>query len=206
MLIVGLTGGIASGKSTVARIMAEAGAQIIDADRIARAVVQPGRPACEEIRHLFGDAVFGIDGTLNRPALGELVFKNEKLRRQLEAIVHPFVQQGMDAEVELIAGRLPDAVVVKDIPLLLESGMDQGLAEIIVVYVPEALQLERLMQRDALTFDQAQSRIRSQMPIEKKRSLATILIDNSHTPAQTREQTSKVYAELANRAVTASHI
>ena len=201
MLIVGLTGGIASGKSTVARIMAQAGAHIIDADLIARTVVQPGRPACEEIRRLFGEAVFRTDGTLNRSALGELVFENEKLRRQLESIVHPYVQQGMDEAVRRIEGRFRDAVVVKDIPLLLETGMDQGLREIIVVYAPEAVQIERLMQRDGLSLDQARSRIRSQMPMEKKRGLATILIDNSHTPAQTREQTLEIYDRLVRRAV-----
>ena len=204
MLIVGLTGGIASGKSTVARIMAQAGAHIIDADLIARTVVQPGRPACEEIRRLFGEAVFRTDGTLNRSALGELVFENEKLRRQLESIVHPHVQQGMDEAVRRIEGRFRDAVVVKDIPLLLETGMDQGLREIIVVYAPEAVQIERLMQRDGLSLDQARSRIRSQMPMEKKRGLATILIDNSHTPAQTREQTLEIYDRLVHRAALES--
>lgn len=200
MLIVGLTGGIASGKSTVARIMAQAGAHIIDADLIAREVVRPGQPACDEIRQLFGGAVFQTDGTLNRSAMGELIFENESFRRQLESIVHPRVQQGMDEAVRLIKSRIRDAVVVKDIPLLLETGMDQGLKEIIVVYVPEAVQIERLMQRDGLSLEQAKSRVRSQMPMEKKRALATILIDNSHTPAQTREQTLRVYDRLVRRA------
>lgn len=200
MFIVGLTGGIASGKSTVARIMAQAGAHVIDADLIAREVVHPGQPACEEIRSLFGDAVFRSDGSLNRSAMGELVFGNEKLRRQLEAIVHPRVQQGMDEAVRRIEKRFRDAVVVKDIPLLLESGMDRGLKEIIVVYVPEAVQIKRLMQRDGLSLNQARSRVRSQMPMEKKRALATILIDNSQTPAQTREQTLKIYERLVRRA------
>lgn len=202
MIIVGLTGGIASGKSTVARFMKQAGAHIIDADLIARSVVQPGQPAWEDIRRLFGDGVFLADGTLNRSVMGELVFEDEPLRRQLEAIVHPHVQQGMDDQVRRIESRLPDAVVVKDIPLLLETGMNQGLAEIIVVYVPEAVQLQRLTRRDGLSLDQAKLRVRAQMPMEEKRALATILIDNSHTLAQTREQTLEIYAGLAHRAAS----
>jgi len=182
--------------------MKQAGAHIIDADLIARSVVQPGQPAWEDIRSLFGDGVFLADGTLNRSAMGELVFENETLRRQLEAIVHPQVQQGMDDQVRRIASRFPDAVVVKDIPLLLETGMNQGLAEIIVVYVPEAVQLQRLIRRDGLSLDQAKLRVHSQMPMEEKRALATILIDNSHTPAQTREQTFEIYAGLARRAAS----
>ena len=202
MLIVGLTGGIASGKSTVARFMAQAGAHIIDADRIAREVVQPGLPAYDRIISLFGQTVIKADGTLNRPVLGELVFADIQLRRQLEAIVHPHVQQAMDAALQQIAVQNPHAVVVKDIPLLLEIGMDQGLAEIIVVYVPEPIQMERLMMRDGLSSEQALLRIRSQMPMGKKRGLATIVIDNSQDLVWTREQTAKVYDRLVLRETT----
>ncbi len=200
MLIVGLTGGIASGKSTVAGIFRKAGAAIVDADAIARRVVEPGEPAWQSIKAEFGEQVIKADGTLNRPLLGKLVFKDEILRRRLEGIIHPKVRDHMIQEVARIIDASPDAVVIKDIPLLFETGMTDGLSEIIVVYVPMAIQLERLMLRDAIDSEAARERIMAQMPIEEKRRLGTMVIDNSDDLSHTEAQAMRIYEELANRA------
>jgi dephospho-CoA kinase len=200
LIIAGLTGGIASGKTTVSSILYENGAVILDADIIARQVVMPGQPAWRDIRDAFGEAVLHADGTINRILLGELVFNNPQLRRQLEKIIHPQVRARMDAQVNRLKQTAPHAVVIKDIPLLFESQMSGGLAEIIVVYAPMALQLQRLVQRDGLAIEAARARIKAQIPIEEKCRRATIIINNSGDPAATRAQAMKVYADLAARA------
>ncbi|MEJ2155100.1 MAG: dephospho-CoA kinase [Desulfobacteraceae bacterium] len=199
-MIVGLTGGIASGKSTVAQIFRRAGAAVVDADAIARRVVEPGQPAWQSIKAEFGEQVIKPDGTLNRPLLGKLVFTDEILRRRLEGIIHPKVRDRMIQEVARIIDASPDALVIKDIPLLFETGMTDGLSEIIVVYVPMAIQLERLMLRDAIDSEAARERIMAQMPIEEKRRLGTMVIDNSDDLSHTEAQAMRIYAELANRA------
>ena len=201
MLIVGLTGGIATGKSTVAGMLDVAGAYIVDADKMARKAVEPGKPAYHEICRQFGDNILQPDGNIDRILLGNIVFGNENLRRHLEAIVHPWVKTYMENDIQAIIEKFPQAVVVKDIPLLLEGGGDEALSEIIVVYVPEAVQVERLMRRNALTREQALLRIQSQMPIEAKKKLATILIDNSGDLETTRQRTMAVYERLARLAM-----
>lgn len=200
MIIVGLTGGIASGKTTVADIFRSRGALIVDADLIARQAVAPGEPPWLAIRDRFGEAVLNADGTINRTLLGKWVFANPGLRRQLEKIVHPWVRDRMDAQVDRIRQTNPRAVVVLDIPLLFESQMTGGLAEVIVVYAPAALQLQRLIQRDGIGIPDARARIRAQLPIEEKCRRATIIINNSGDPSETRDQALKVYADLARRA------
>ena len=200
MLIAGLTGGIASGKSTVADIFRKAGAAVVDADHIARRVVAPGLPAWKSIKAEFGNQVIKPDGTLNRPLLGELVFKDETLRRRLEGIVHPQVSVQMNREVGRIINASPEALVIKDIPLLFETGMTDGLSEIIVVYVPMDVQLKRLMQRDAIDAEAARARIMAQMPIEEKRRLGTVVIDNSGKKSQTKAQVLRIYKKLAESA------
>jgi dephospho-CoA kinase len=203
MLVAGLTGGIASGKSTVAAILAKAGAVIIDADRIARQVVAPGLPAWQEIRDLFGGTVLEPNGDINRSALGALVFNDPRLRRQLEQIIHPRVGAEIDTRMRRIAKEQPGAVVVMDIPLLFETGRTQGLAEIIVVFTPEALQRQRLMARDHLSLAAAEARIRAQMPMAEKIKRATLTIDNSGSPADTERQTLAIFQRLAQRAAGA---
>jgi dephospho-CoA kinase len=200
LIIAGLTGGIASGKTTVASIFQSQGALIVDADKIARQVVAPGEPSWTAIRDHFGEEVLNADGTINRPLLGRRVFNNPRLRRQLEKIVHPVVRARMNAQVERLRKTSPRAVVIQDIPLLYESRMENGLMEIIVVYAPRALQLRRLIQRDGIDRRDAQARIAAQLPIEEKCRRATIVINNSGAPAETREQTLKIYADLAGRA------
>jgi dephospho-CoA kinase len=199
MIVAGLTGGIATGKSTVASIFEAAGARLIDADRIARDAVRKGAPAYHDAVAHFGEAVLQDDGEIDRKRLAAVIFNDPAEQRALERIVHPQVKQEIARSLDLIRRETPDALVIVDVPLLFESGMDRGLAAAIVVYVPEQIQLERLMARDALTQPEALARIRAQMPIEKKKSLATLVIDNSGSLERTRDQTLEVYRRLSQQ-------
>ena len=200
MIIAGLTGGIASGKSTVSGFLADAGARIIDADKIARIVVEPGAPAYDDILSFFGSAILQPDGQIDRERLGDIIFNDPDKKRRLNAIVHPRVFEQSAQRIAEIAAQDPDAVVIMDIPLLLEAGMERDLAEVIVVYVPEPLQLERLMKRDGIGKKAAMARIRSQMHIEKKRKRATIVIDNSGSRKDTQRAAQEVFARLERNA------
>jgi dephospho-CoA kinase len=197
MIVAGLTGGIATGKSTVAAIFEEAGARLIDADRIARDVVRKGTSAYRDIVVHFGMDVLLGDGAIDRKRLAAIVFNDPAAQRAIEAIVHPQVKREIDRRLGLIRRQAPEALVILDIPLLFEAGMQRGLDAIIVVYAPERLQVERLMARDGLTESEAFARIRAQMPIESKKALATRVIDNSGSREQTREQALAVYRQLA---------
>lgn len=197
MIVAGLTGGIATGKSTVAAIFEEAGARLIDADRIAREVVRKGSSAYRDIVAHFGMDVLLGDGEIDRRRLAAIVFNDPAAQRALENIVHPPIKREVDRRVGLIGRQAPEAIVILDIPLLFEAGMQGGLDAVILVYASERLQLERLMARDGLTEPEALARIRAQMPIESKKALATRVIDNSGSREQTREQTLEVYRQLA---------
>ncbi|WP_200907010.1 dephospho-CoA kinase [Desulfatitalea tepidiphila] len=200
MIVAGLTGNIASGKSTVATFLRRSGALIIDADQIAHDVVAPGQPALEEIRRHFGDDMLTPEGLLNREKLGRMVFEDPDARRRLEAIVHPRVSAEIDRQMARIAENHPDAVVIMDIPLLFETGRTEGLTDIIVVYTPEPIQLERLTRRNGLSPAEAKARMASQMPLKEKVARATMVIDNSGTLAETERQTLAVYRRLARKA------
>ena len=184
-MLIGLTGGIACGKSTVANMLVDRGAALIDADLLAREVVEPGQPALEQIRQTFGEDMLLPDGTLDRKRLGSIVFADEGRRRQLEQIIHPQVRRLM---LERIQAAGSASLIVVDVPLLYESGMESMFEAVMVVYVPEWMQLERLMQRDQLSEEEAWRRIRAQMPIEEKRQRADIVIDNSGTIEETERQ------------------
>ena len=196
MAVIGLTGGIASGKSTVAGMLAAEGAEIIDADLLARQAVQPGQVAYKAVVDAFGSRVVGKDGELDRQRLGVLVFADGVRRKQLESLIHPFVREETQKRRVEIARRRPGALIVLDVPLLFESRMERGLSEIVVVYVPRDLQLKRLMKRDGLSEDDARARISSQMDIEIKRGLATRVIDNSGSRAGTQRQVKALYRLL----------
>ena len=202
LITAGLTGGIATGKSTVASFFRAAGAHLIDADRIAHQVVKKQMPAWQAVVDCFGHGVLLSDGEIDRPKLADLIFNDVNQQRRLNEIVHPYVIKEINRQLAYIRRYHPDAVVILDVPLLFEAGMDQGLPEVIVVYTPRNLQLRRLMARDALTEKEALARVRSQMDIEDKRARATIVIDNSGSVAQTRKQTLRVFAELRNSAVS----
>ena len=203
MIAAGLTGGIATGKSTVAAFFKEAGAKIIDTDLIARQAVEKGSAAWRRIVDHFGERILLPGGQLDRGALGDIIFKDAAQRRVLNAIVHPLVREQVDKRLADIETKAPTAVIIVDVPLLIEARMQEGMAEIIVVYAPEAVQLQRLMARNHLGRAAAAARIRSQMPIEEKKARATIVIDNSGPLSRTRRQTEKVYADLKRRSLEA---
>ncbi len=196
MVVAGLTGGIATGKSTVAAIFEKAGARLIDADRISRDVVRKGSPAYEDIVAHFGAKVLLPGGEVDRKRLAAIIFSSPAEQQALEHIVHPRVRQEIDRRLARIRQQAPEALVVVDIPLLFESGMDRGWDATVVVYTSEPLQLERLRARDGLTEAEAWARIRAQMPIESKKTLATLVIDNSGSREHTRAQTLAVYRQL----------
>ncbi len=193
MITAGLTGGIATGKSTVAGFLAEAGADIIDADKIARHVVQKGKPAWRAVLDHFGKEILDAGGDIDRRRLGDIVFRSPEKKATLDRIVHPYVFEEMTAAESAIRAERPDAVVILDVPLLFEVGMDGRISEIIVVYAPEHIQIERLMARNDLSTDDALARIRSQMDIEEKRKRAAIVIDNSGDLERTKARTMAVY-------------
>ncbi|KIL41688.1 dephospho-CoA kinase [Gordoniibacillus kamchatkensis] len=193
---IGLTGGIACGKSTVATMLEQRGAIVIDADQIAREVVLPGMPALGRIAERFGPAVLAPDGTLDRKRLGAIVFSDEAARRDLEAILHPPIRALMRERKEHFELASPDKLVVLDIPLLYESKLEPMVSRVMVVYCPRKVQLERLVQRDKLTAEQAEARLAAQLPIEDKRRMADIVIDNSGTLEHTQRQVDTFWSSL----------
>jgi dephospho-CoA kinase len=195
-LLVGLTGGIASGKSTVSRQLAELGCRVIDADVLAREVVAPGQPALRAIVEAFGPEVLRPDGSLDRPRLGALVFADLEKRRRLEEITHPAIRQRRaDALAELAAAGF-DGIVVQDAALLIEVGGRADVDRLVVVDAEPGVQRERLMRRDGLDAAEAERRISSQMPLAEKVKLAHYVVDNSDSPEETAAQVRAVYAAL----------
>jgi dephospho-CoA kinase len=205
MIIAGLTGGIASGKSTVTGFFSDAGAWIIDADKIAREAAKQGTPGYDRIVAIFGRTILLPDGEIDRKRLGDIIFNDPGKKALLNGIVHPRVFERAAEMIKQIGIRAPDAVVIMDVPLLLETGMQKNLAEVIVVYVPETIQLERLMRRDGIDEQAAMARIRSQMPIEQKRQQATIVIDNSGSLADSRRQVMAIFRRLEQMSKNIAH-
>lgn len=199
MIIVGLTGGIASGKSTVAGMLVEKGAFLIDADVIAREVVLPGKPAWQEIRGWLGPGITGPDGAIDRLGLGKLIFEDPAARKKLNGIVHPRIAESFVCSAEEIRRRYPEAVVIFDVPLLIEAGMEQLVDLVALVYVPAEVQLARLQSRDNLTPAEACSRVQAQMPLAEKKSHAHIIIDNSGSLAETWRQVDHLWEEIEER-------
>ncbi len=185
---IGLTGGIACGKSTVSRLLASRGAIVIDADILAREVVEPGAPALAEVVRVFGPDMLNEDGTLNRKQLGKVVFDNEAKRKRLEELLHPAIIQLMQERMAEAERLQPDKLVVADVPLLYEAQMEDMFQEVLVVAASREVQLERLMQRDGLSGEEAELRIDAQMPLEWKKEWADVIIDNSGTPEETERQ------------------
>ncbi|RAV06595.1 dephospho-CoA kinase [Paenibacillus sp. YN15] len=185
---IGLTGGIACGKSTVSRLLASRGAIVIDADILAREVVEPGAPALLEVVRTFGQSVLHEDGTLNRKELGKLVFEDEARRKRLEELLHPAIIQLLQERMAEAERLQPDKLVVADVPLLYEAQMEDLFQEVLVVAADRGVQLERLMTRNGLSREEAEQRINAQMPIEWKKEWADTVIDNSGTPEETERQ------------------
>lgn len=200
MVVAGLTGGIATGKSTVASFLESFGAVVLDADKIAREVVEKGSPVCRKIREHFGSEVFHEDGTIDRERLGSIIFGDREKKELLNSLVHPAVGELMAKRLAELQSRKDDTVVICDVPLLIEAEMYHDFSEVILAYVPEELQIERLMSRDRISREEALKKVRSQMPIEEKRAYATVIIDNSGSIEQTSERTLEVYRNLKEKA------
>jgi dephospho-CoA kinase len=178
MRLIGLTGGIATGKSTVGGMLAARGAAVIDADQLARDVVRPGEPALAAIVDRFGGEVLLPDGTLDRPRLGAIVFADADARHDLDRITHPRIGELMQERIAMaMAGIAP--LVVVDIPLLFESDRESIFEGVLLVYAPAAVQIERLRERNGLDEPAARQRLAAQLPIDEKRDRATWIIDNS---------------------------
>jgi dephospho-CoA kinase len=197
VLRVGLTGGIGAGKSEVSARLAAQGAVVIDADAIAREVVEPGTEGLAEVVEAFGPEVLLPDGGLDRPRLGEIVFADSELRGRLNAIVHPKVGARM-AELEREAG--PAAIVVLDVPLIAESGRTDGYDLVVVVDAPPRVQVDRLVRRRGMTREQAKARMAAQASREDRLAIADIVIDNSGSLAELDRQVGDLWAELRRRA------
>jgi len=176
--LVGLTGGIATGKTTFAAALRAQGLPVVDADELARRVVAPGAPALAAIAEAFGPAVLGPDGALDRKALGRLVFADAGARRRLEAITHPAIRRAMEAETARLAAAGHD-LVVYDSPLLYEAGLEGAVSLVVVVYAPREAQLARLQARDGLSRAEAEARLAAQLPIEEKAGRADAVVDNA---------------------------
>lgn len=194
MLRIGLTGGIGSGKSTAAARFAELGALVIDADTLAREVVEPGTPGLSAVVARFGSEILSPDGSLDRPALARLVFHDSEALAALNAIVHPLVAE---RRAELMASAGPDAVVVSDVPLLVENGMAGDFDAVVVVEAPLEQRLARLASR-GLAEEEARARIARQASDQQRRAVATVLLDNSGSRAELTQQVDAAWRRLTS--------
>ena len=194
---VGLTGGVASGKTTVSAILGELGAVVIDADLLAREAVAPGTDGLAAVVAAFGEGVLAADGSLDRPAVGAIVFADEEQRRTLEGIIHPRVR-ARAAEIEAEAPR--GAVVVHDIPLLTETGQAGSFDAVVIVDVPVETQLDRMVELRGMSRQEAASRVAAQATREERLAIATYVVDNTGTLEELRDQVAEVYVDLASDA------
>ena len=195
---IGLTGGIASGKSTVARVLQRLGVGVVDADRLAREVVEPGSDGLRDIVAAFGSGVLAANGSLDREKLGAIVFSDEQARTKLQAITHPRIAK-LSAEriAELLAGTAP--YVVYDAPLLVEVGAHKGFAALIVVAAKEAIQISRLRARDGLSELECRRRIGAQLPLARKIEVADYVIENDGTVEDLERRTLTVHSQILER-------
>ncbi len=195
-LLVGLTGGIATGKSTVSALLRQLGCEIIDADLLAREVVEPGRPAWTTIVAEFGQGVVTGDGALDRKKLGAIVFANPERRRRLEAITHPAIRERFQARLDELAEHGFTGIVVFDAAVMIESGNYKNMDRLVVVVTDEPTQMARLRGRDGTDHAEGRRKIASQMPLSEKAKLADYVIDNSGDRHATAEQVRRVFAAL----------
>lgn len=202
MRVIGLTGNIACGKSVVARMFEELGARIIDADLIARLVVEPGKPAWEEIVERFGRGVLNPDMTINRGRLGDIVFRDKEKREELNRITHPRIIERIKELIEEYEKNGVGVVIVEAALIVEKGGMKPLIKDLIVVTSDEETQIRRLMERSGLSREEALSRIRSQMPSSEKVKYATYVIDNSGTLEETKKQVEEVWRRIGSRVVS----
>lgn len=195
---IGLTGGIASGKSAVATILRELGVGVVDADQIAREIVEPGTEALDEIVATFGKGVLDDTGSLDRERLGKLVFNDDSLRRQLQAITHPRIG-ALSIERMIAVGRTESPYAVYEAALLVESGAYNSNDAVIVVATPPSLQIKRVVERDGLSEDEAKRRLHAQLPLEKKLEVADYIIRNEGSFEELRKTTQEVHDGILKR-------
>jgi dephospho-CoA kinase len=193
--VVGLTGGIASGKSTFAEALRARGAPVVDADALARAAVAPGTPALAEIAREFGEDVIAPDGTLDRKRMAALVFADAGARRRLEAITHPAVRRAMAEETARLAAAGHD-LAFYDTPLLFEVGLDRSLDSVVVVWAPRDVQRARLVARDGLADAEAEARLAAQLPIDEKAARADFVVENVGAPGELGAKAERLLADL----------
>jgi dephospho-CoA kinase len=196
MLIVGLTGGIASGKSTMADMFKKEGAYIIDIDMISRDVVKPGKPAWQDVIHIFGKEVLNEDQTLNRKKVGDIVFSDAEKRKKLEEIIHPKITAETLMKINEIAKKDNQAIVIIDIPLLIETDKQDTVNKVVLVYTSPQGQIERLVKRDGLSLEDAHKRLTSQMPIENKKKYAHYIINNEEPLKEVQKRVKEIFREL----------
>jgi dephospho-CoA kinase len=201
MFLIGLTGGIASGKSTVGRRLVELGAVLVDADVLAREVVEPGTPGLADIAALFGPAVITPDGALDRPALGAIIFSDPQKREQLNAITHPAIWKRAQKLFDAAIAADPNAVIVYDVPLLAEAAVNRPMKfdVIVVVQADAATRIERMVSLRGMSRDEAESRIRSQIPDDERLAMADVVIDSNGALDQTIDQVDAFWKSLAGR-------
>lgn len=195
-LLLGVTGGIASGKTTVANMLAELGAHIVDFDLIARKVVEPGQPALRDIVDYFGTQVLQEDGTLDRKKLSEIVFRDMEKRKKLESFIHPRMGEEVLRQVNELAQQDPNAIIQMVVPLMIELNLQYQCHKLLVVYVPQEVQVQRLMERDKISRDQAEAMLKAQLPIEEKLGYADFVIRNDGSLEETRRQVKELWEKL----------
>lgn len=195
-MLIGLTGGIASGKSLVSSYLKEFGAKVIDLDEIARAIVGPGLPAWREIVETFGEIVLTADGKIDKKKLGNLVFNDYRLLKRLNSITHPRIIEEARKRIEKIRRKEADALIVVDAALLIESGYYKDMDKTILVYVDEDVQIERLKKRNGISEEDIRKRLKAQMSLKEKLLFADYVIYNNGSPEETRRQTVEVFQRL----------
>ena len=195
-LVLGVTGGIASGKSTVAGMLEALGVPIIDTDVIARRVVEPGRPAWKKIVAHFGEKVLEEDGRLDRKKLADIVFRDAGERKKLENFTHPIIMEELARQVNEMAERDPEVIIQAIVPLLIEINQQHRFHKVLVVYVPEAIQIERLVRRDGIDQEEAADRLKAQLPIDEKLAYADFVIHNEHSLEETGKQVKALWRAL----------
>lgn len=195
-VLLGVTGGIASGKSTVARMLAARGAPIVDLDVLAREVVEPGTPAYLKIVDYFGRQILAEDGTLDRKALSRIVFPDMEKRKKLESFTHPAILEGFVRNVQEIARSRPGAIIQGVVPLMIELNLQYIFHKLLVVHVPQEVQIARLAERDGISREEALTIIRSQLPIDEKVGYADYVIDNGKDLAETERQVEALFQDL----------
>ncbi len=198
-MLLGLTGSIATGKSTVSAMLRQKGAYIIDADQVAREAAEPGSEGLKRIVAHFGEEMLDDEGNLDRTRLGAAIFKDPLKRKTLNQLLHPLIMQTMQFHTDAIKKRIQHAMIIWDVPLLIEENLTRYVEAVILVYVPREIQLKRLMKRNSLSEKEAMNRIEAQMDIEEKKKVADYIIDNSGTLSDTERQVDQLWNYLISR-------